>query len=264
MSTMPDDNVPTSTKEDFQKDYISIANGRNDSNDSNDDEITKRPDRTPLQRSIEVETNEASENIPSMLNNNMTDDTTKQERQIKPCSRKNNISHHRSNNNRNGTDCTDAHSNVGGNEPNDGTDDDTDYDRYRRSSSATTIEATNQRGRSRKLVIESLYLEISELRKQNEVLRRIWDDVQFQPRGGDTKMTTFQQQHQSQQQQQGVPCTVQVSDGSDDTLGNSDLDEGVGEGAEEFKTERRTSKYDNTAEDDAEIRQLDFERLFYS
>jgi len=102
------------------------------------------------------------------------------------------------------------------------------------------------------------------LRKQNEVLRRIWDDVQHRPRGMDAKeLTTFQQHREGV-----VPCAVvRVSSGSvgddDDALGSSDLEDGVGEG-EEFKTERRTSKYETTAENDAEVMQLDFERLFYS
>mmetsp|Transcript_15578 Transcript_15578/g.33556 ORF Transcript_15578/g.33556 Transcript_15578/m.33556 type:complete len:323 (-) Transcript_15578:197-1165(-) len=295
MSTTSDDYLHSSTKQDFLQDHIIVANG---SNDSDDDEITTPPHHhhTPLQRSIEIActdpANEVSETIPSMLNNNnnnnTTDDTTKQQQEghVKPCSRRRNV-RHRSNNNRSGTaDCTDAHTTNESNELNDGSDDDDDddddddYEALR--SSSVTIEASNQRGRSRnrrlhrkgerrhrqqlrsKFVIESLYVEISELRKQNEVLRRIWDDVQHRPRGMDAKkLTTFQQHREGV-----VPCAVvRVSSGSvgddDDALGSSDLEDGVGEG-EEFKTERRTSKYDTTEEDDAEVMQLDFERLFYS
>ena len=140
-------------------------------------------------------------------------------------------------------------------------------------SSSATIEASNRRGRSRKrssrgkgerrlrtkFVIESLHVEISELRRQNEVLRQIWENVQ------QTSQTqeSFNKLHldaatTSQNSQHGVPCTVQVSDASDVGQGSdleiscSDRDCGG-----EFK-----SKYDATAGEDE--MQMDFHRLFYS
>mmetsp|Transcript_27948 Transcript_27948/g.51546 ORF Transcript_27948/g.51546 Transcript_27948/m.51546 type:complete len:225 (+) Transcript_27948:79-753(+) len=143
-------------------------------------------------------------------------------------------------------------------------------------SSSATIEASNRRGRSRKrssrrkgdrrlrtkFVIESLHVEISELRRQNEVLRQIWETAQrtSQTQGSFDKLH-LDAATTSQNSQHEVPCTVQVSDASDAGQGSdleiscSDTDCGG-----EFK--RVISKYDATDEEDE--MQMDFHRLFYS
>mmetsp|Transcript_1497 Transcript_1497/g.3168 ORF Transcript_1497/g.3168 Transcript_1497/m.3168 type:complete len:186 (+) Transcript_1497:108-665(+) len=159
------------------------------------------------------------------------------------------------NNNRSSTDNTDDGS--GSNDADD------DMGHSLRSSSSVTLETSNQRGRSRKrssrrkgnrrdlmrtkFEIESLYVEISQLKGQNETLRQIWENVQ---RTSQTQ-ESFSKMHLNTQQQ--VPCAVQVSDasdvghGSDLEISTSDRDS---EG--EWRKGGGNRKYKYTTEEDGD------------
>ncbi len=109
-----------------------------------------------------------------------------------------------------------------------------------RGSSSRTLETSNRRGRSRKrsdrrelrtkFEIESLYNEIKELKKENDALRRIWEDIQ---RTSDAEHSFSRlylggiSNPDETQKQQSVPLTVQVSDSgqeSDLEMSTSDRD----------------------------------------
>ena len=132
----------------------------------------------------------------------------------------------------------------------------------------TSAKKKQERGRSRerssrliksqqlrtKFIIESLYIQASELKKQNEILQKIWRNIQ---------QTNQIQQNMEKLGLEGdtaVPCTVvDISDSNDDTDGAcSDLEASL---TDRLKGNDENENYDYTNE---EATTEDLHELLYS
>ena len=149
--------------------------------------------------------------------------------------------------------------------------------------SSTTLETSNivRRGRSRKrssrkelrskFVIESLYVEISELKRQNELLKNILENVQRSTEIQDsfTKLHLNDGEELSKPpsssfvKQQNVPNTVQVCN-STETGGCSDLEISNTDRDWESHLKKGKGKYDYTTDDVEEESTEEINRLLYS
>lgn len=150
--------------------------------------------------------------------------------------------------------------------------------------SSTTLETSNivRRGRSRKrssrkelrskFVIESLYVEISELKRQNELLKNILENVQRSTEIQDsfTKLHLNNDGEElsmppssSYVKQQNVPNTVQVCN-STETGGCSDLEISNTDRDWESHLKKGKGKYDYTTDDVEEESTEEINRLLYS
>ena len=132
----------------------------------------------------------------------------------------------------------------------------------------TSAKKKQERGRSRerssrliksqqlrtKFIIESLYIQASELKKQNEILQKIWRNIQ---------QTNQIQQNMEKLGLEGdtaVPCTVvDICDNNDDTDGAcSDLEASL---TDRLKGNDENENYDYTNEEEAAE---DLHELLYS